>query len=106
MRTGFRFAVLAERSSNRVAAPKEKSQVTARSLDFFGAATQIRTGDLILTKDVLYQLSHSSIATGIPVTFVIITNVLVFVNTFLKYLKNFSRKIPSLGLPVTEKPLT
>ena len=27
----------------------------------FGAATQIRTGDLILTKDVLYQLSHSSI---------------------------------------------
>ena len=26
----------------------------------FGAATQIRTGDLILTKDVLYQLSHSS----------------------------------------------
>ena len=26
-----------------------------------GAATQIRTGDLILTKDVLYQLSHSSI---------------------------------------------
>ena len=28
---------------------------------FFGAATQIRTGDLILTKDVLYQLSHSSV---------------------------------------------
>ena len=27
----------------------------------FGAATQIRTGDLILTKDVLYQLSHSSV---------------------------------------------
>ena len=27
-----------------------------------GAAIQIRTGDLILTKDVLYQLSHSSIA--------------------------------------------
>ena len=25
-----------------------------------GAATRIRTGDLILTKDVLYQLSHSS----------------------------------------------
>ena len=24
------------------------------------AATQIRTGDLILTKDVLYHLSHSS----------------------------------------------
>ena len=26
-----------------------------------GAATRIRTGDLILTKDVLYQLSHSSV---------------------------------------------
>ncbi len=32
----------------------------------FGAATQIRTGDLILTKDVLYQLSHSSIFNGDP----------------------------------------
>ncbi len=27
----------------------------------FGAATQIRTGDLVLTKDALYRLSHSSI---------------------------------------------
>ena len=26
----------------------------------FGAAIQIRTGDLILTKDALYQLSYSS----------------------------------------------
>ena len=26
----------------------------------FGAATQIRTGDLILTKDALYLLSYSS----------------------------------------------
>ena len=26
----------------------------------FGAANQIRTGDLVLTKDVLYHLSHSS----------------------------------------------
>ena len=31
----------------------------------FGAATRIRTGDLILTKDVLYQLSHSSISQNI-----------------------------------------
>ena len=30
-------------------------------LGLSGAATRIRTGDLILTKDVLYQLSHSSI---------------------------------------------
>jgi hypothetical protein len=27
---------------------------------YFGAAIQIRTGDLILTKDALYQLSYSS----------------------------------------------
>ena len=30
-----------------------------------GAATRIRTGDLILTKDVLYQLSHSSMSKDI-----------------------------------------
>ncbi len=30
-------------------------------LTALGAANQIRTDDLILTKDVLYQLSHSSI---------------------------------------------
>ena len=29
---------------------------------FFGAAIQIRTGDLILTKDALYLLSYSSIS--------------------------------------------
>ena len=29
--------------------------------DYSGAATQIRTGDLILTKDALYLLSYSSI---------------------------------------------
>ena len=34
---------------------------TAFAIGIFGAATQIRTGDLILTKDVLYQLSHSSV---------------------------------------------
>ena len=27
---------------------------------FFGAANRTRTGDLVLTKDVLYHLSHSS----------------------------------------------
>ena len=32
-----------------------------RNFDFlFGAATRIRTGDLVLTKDALYRLSHSS----------------------------------------------
>ncbi len=56
--------MLAERSENRVA-PKKKDRNNVRSF-FFGAATQIRTGDLILTKDVLYQLSHSSMPRGIP----------------------------------------
>ena len=50
---------------------------------FFGAATQIRTGDLILTKDVLYQLSHSSNLYPLR-TFDIITNSRAFVNRFLK----------------------
>lgn len=31
---------------------------------FHGADTQSRTGDLILTKDALYQLSHISTLTG------------------------------------------
>ena len=33
----------------------------AEASAFSGAATQIRTGDLILTKDALYLLSYSSI---------------------------------------------
>ena len=41
---------------NKTKAPREKPS------GLLGAATQIRTGDLILTKDVLYQLSHSSIS--------------------------------------------
>ena len=50
-----------------------------------GAATRIRTGDLILTKDVLYQLSHSSKVTKIFLhDSLIITNKFGFVNTFLK----------------------
>ena len=30
-----------------------------------GAATRIRTGDLMLTKHVLYQLSHSSLSSTV-----------------------------------------
>ena len=39
---------------------KAKPPQTAVLRGFCGAAIQIRTGDLILTKDVLYHLSHSS----------------------------------------------
>ena len=54
-----------------------------------GAATRIRTGDLILTKDVLYQLSHSSIVKGyFLVTQIIITKEKRFVNTFSKNIEN------------------
>ena len=49
---------------------------------FDGAATQIRTGDLILTKDALYLLSYSSISDS----FDIITRILSTVN----YLFSFS----------------
>ena len=43
---------------------KEKSLKPVGALGFFaGAASQIRTGDLILTKDALYRLSYSSICT-------------------------------------------
>ena len=40
---------------------KIKNPVVSTTTGFFiGAATQIRTGDLILTKDALYLLSYSS----------------------------------------------
>ena len=39
----------------------QPKKVYPQGIDLFaGAATQIRTGDLILTKDALYRLSHSS----------------------------------------------
>ena len=41
---------------------KSKKPVTVEVTGFFGAVTQIRTGDLILTKDALYRLSYNSIS--------------------------------------------
>ncbi len=38
-------------------------KTTSRNLSFFGAAARNRTADLILTKDALYRLSHSSVTT-------------------------------------------
>ena len=56
-----------------------------------GAATRIRTGDLILTKDVLYQLSHSSVSQEyFLVTQIIISKKIPFVNMFSRlFLRNF-----------------
>ena len=60
----------------------------SRSAFFFGAATQIRTGDLILTKDVLYQLSHSSNTSRVfPLGYVIIAKRYSFVKSFFKKIK-------------------
>ena len=39
---------------------KEKTSKPLRFQGFCGAARQIRTADLILTKDALYRLSYSS----------------------------------------------
>ena len=72
MRTGFcsqgaQNALQSESSSPRQphiamgVSPKENQSPRGLPLGLSGAATRIRTGDLILTKDVLYQLSHSSI---------------------------------------------
>ena len=47
---------------------------------FFGAASQIRTGDLILTKDALYRLSYSSVLAVFPDSLLIILWVPGFVN--------------------------
>ncbi len=58
-----------------------------------GAATRIRTGDLILTKDVLYQLSHSSIR---PATIVLYQ--MLF--SLSRYLKKYFSKALFLGRAV------
>ena len=65
--------------------PRKNQSPRVLPLGLSGAATRIRTGDLILTKDVLYQLSHSSITQGcFLVTQTIIPNIFAFVNTFYK----------------------
>ena len=57
------------------------------SSGFLGAAIQIRTGDLILTKDALYLLSYSSISDS----FDIITGKRQKVNYFF-YISRFFRE--------------
>ena len=72
-------------SSNKLNSPIKSQSPEAFASGSSGAATRIRTGDLILTKDVLYQLSHSSIPQGyFLVTQIIIPNFFEFVNRFLK----------------------
>ena len=52
-------------SSREMKLPLEKPKPRGITSGLSGAATRIRTGDLILTKDVLYQLSHSSMPSRI-----------------------------------------
>ena len=51
-----------EKSSRKNFNNKKENHLNLKGFKWFcnGAAIQIRTGDLILTKDALYQLSYSS----------------------------------------------
>ena len=82
--------VQAGRSHKRSLYPIKSQSPEGFPSGLSGAATRIRTGDLILTKDVLYQLSHSSIPQGcLLVTQTIISNISQFVNTFYKKTKKY-----------------
>ena len=54
----------------RVAASKKdiSGALACSEMSVNGAANRIRTGDLVLTKDVLYLLSHSSILSFLPIS--------------------------------------
>ena len=65
---------------------KKKKEQILRSALFSGAGNQSRTDDLVITNDVLYQLSHASVACD----FDIIPNEFAFVNRFLKIFFDFS----------------
>ena len=58
------FYVVNENPQSRIGSKSCKKQKKTPEIRrfqvFFGAADQIRTGDLILTKDALYRLSYSS----------------------------------------------
>ena len=66
--------------------PHKNQKPSSYDEGFIGAATRIRTGDLILTKDVLYQLSHSSAFVS---TYDIITERRAFVKRKFYFLKNY-----------------
>ena len=69
-------------SGNRAIFPNKSPAVTKTAGDY-GADNQIRTGDLILTKDVLCHLSHISVCHLISDSFFIIAKKGRFVNPFL-----------------------
>ena len=58
---------------------KKRKSRQKRLFLFYGADNRIRTGDLILTKDVLYLLSHISECSNI------ISKLFAFVNGFYDF---------------------
>ena len=67
---------------------KVKSTKKSRLRDFlFGAGNQNRTDDLVITNDVLYRLSHTSIR--LPDDLYIIPHPPRFVNTFFENIFSF-----------------
>ena len=68
---------------------KQKLRTEVLSL---GATDRNRTGDLILTKDVLYQLSHSSIC------YCIIAEVFLFVKFFFYFVLHKSLKYSKINV--------
>ena len=68
---------------------KKKTLKSEDSSVFRGADTQIRTGDLILTKDALYRLSYISKCVAAEV---IIQDKVAFGKRFFKFLSNFLAK--------------
>ena len=66
-----------------------------------GAGNQSRTDDLVITNDVLYQLSHASKIVVFSVDFTIISNFSPFVNPFLKIFSDSAKKDKKLVFAVT-----
>ena len=63
-----------------------------------GAGNQSRTDDLVITNDVLYQLSHASKIVGFSVDPTIISNFSPFVNPFLKiFLEEVGKTLEGVG---------
>ena len=59
---------------------------------FYGAGNQNRTDDLVITNDVLYRLSHTSVVPSVD-DFDIITNHFRFVNTFFQFFSIFLKNV-------------
>ena len=79
----------------------KKRNTSQKEVFLFGAANQIRTGDLILTKDVLYHLSHSSKhCRSKPTTQIIIPYRQLFVKVFFVIFRFFVKILRFLNLAV------